>query len=350
LEVFAPGAGLTSFKTQHQTEENEAFYTQAYWDITPQLQAIGGVRVTHEDVRMNPTSVDRLGSYGIGNLTPGPTILPGSQLDLHGEKNWDLVGYKGGLSYKISSDILSYFTYSHGFKSGGFNGRVQNPSDLGPFNPEYVNAYELGIKADLLGKKLRVNADLFLNNYTDQQLLTNHNSAFGNSSAIFNAGASQTKGAELEIQAAPFRGLKLEATAGYLLAHYVKFNPLIGGQIVSYAGFPLEYSPRWTGSIAASYSFATGAGTTRINVQYGYTGSQYTQPFTADPFNRIGSVGLVTAGLDWSPNADNWSVGAYCSNCLNKHYNSVFEDNPGYGDLTAFGDPAVYGVRARYRF
>ena len=67
-----------------------------------------------------------------------------------------------------------YFRYAEGYRSGGFNGRSSTPDQVATaFEPETLNAYELGLKSLLWDRRLQLNVAAFLSDYEDlQQVLT----------------------------------------------------------------------------------------------------------------------------------------------------------------------------------
>jgi iron complex outermembrane receptor protein len=84
---------------------------------------------------------------------------------------------KLGVNWQITDDFLTYASYTEGFKAGGFNpvppansiggGQIGRPV---PYDPENVESYEIGGKATLLDKRLRVNVAVFRAEYSGMQL------------------------------------------------------------------------------------------------------------------------------------------------------------------------------------
>lgn len=83
---------------------------------------------------------------------------------------------KLGVNYKLSGAVLAYASFSEGFKSGGYNGLADSAAQLSlPFKPQVTQAYELGLKSDLLGGRARVNLAAFYNKIKDRQQPVNTN-------------------------------------------------------------------------------------------------------------------------------------------------------------------------------
>ena len=134
------------------------------------------------------------------------------------------------LSYRPTDDVMVYARYAKGFKSGGFNGRANNPGEQAPYNPETVDSYEAGVKAKFWDGKARTALTVFYNDYQDFQArvsgtvtdpITNLPSP---ELTVINAGSLVTKGVEFELYVTPMDGLQLDTQVGYLDADYEEFT------------------------------------------------------------------------------------------------------------------------------
>ena len=82
------------------------------------------------------------------------------------------------LDYQWTDNTFAFFNISRGYKAGSFNALALSVEDFtNGFGPETVWAYEVGVKSDLLGKRLRTNVNFFLNDFSDLQGL--HTTADG---------------------------------------------------------------------------------------------------------------------------------------------------------------------------
>ena len=99
---------------------------------------------------------------------------------------------------------MAFFTYSKGYRSGGFNGRVNSVEEArDPFEPETVDNYELGIKSEWLDNRLRINANIFYMEYEDKQeeLQLPDSSGTGQKTIVTNASSATIQGLEFDVQA-----------------------------------------------------------------------------------------------------------------------------------------------------
>lgn len=79
--------------------------------------------------------------------------------------------WKAGLNYAFNDDILVYFSASRGFKSGGFNGANSNATtQLLPYRPETLTAYELGTKMTLLDGSMQLNLNGYFYDFPEARL------------------------------------------------------------------------------------------------------------------------------------------------------------------------------------
>lgn len=118
---------------------------------------------------------------------------------------------------------MAYFTYSKGFKSGGFDMRgnaLLSPDTKNGYNAETANNYELGLKSTLLDDTLLLNLAVFYDPYTDAQIqlgeVTINNGLPANVTFTTNAGKQINEGAELQSAWRATRALTFGANVGYL--------------------------------------------------------------------------------------------------------------------------------------
>jgi iron complex outermembrane receptor protein len=139
------------------------------------------------------------------------------------------------LDYQATPAIFLYASAAKGVKAGGFNAAAPTPAEL-PYDPETNWTYEVGVKADLFDKLLRVNLAVFNIELRDIQI-TNPSPTLPTVFLVRNAGAARSRGLELELVARPAQGLRLAAS--YSLAD-AKFTRAIDGSLRSYPSFALN--------------------------------------------------------------------------------------------------------------
>lgn len=204
--------------------------------------------------------------FNQGNLlypVGSPPITPEQVLSYSFHKKDEPLTWDVTLSYNPVQRVLLFGRIAKGFHSGGVNSAgslfVWSPflvrrSVLEParFEGETVISYEVGLKSTLM-KGLRVNANLFHYDYTDQQV-----SSFTNGSLqTANAASSKVDGAELEIFANPLPGLLLNGSLSYLNARYTDYVIARPGRPTEVnTGNRLNQAPEWSANWSVSYSTA----------------------------------------------------------------------------------------------
>jgi iron complex outermembrane receptor protein len=165
-----------------------------------------------------------------------------------------------GLQYTFNKDLMSYLTYSKGYKDGGWTTRLTAPLDplrVPTFGPEKADTYELGVKSDWLDRTLQFNADVFYTKYDSIQL----NFQEGLSPTIENAGDADIKGVEMDGTWIIGRGFSLAATGAFIDAYYTFLAPGINAGQTCVQPFEacittaslLPKTPRWKYSVSPTY-------------------------------------------------------------------------------------------------
>ena len=114
----------------------------------------------------------------------------------------------------FTDETLVYFSYSRGYKSGGINPPIDTnlfPNTPTSFEPEKIDAFEIGTKNTFLDRTMQANFSVFYYDYGDLQIgkIINRTSVNENTDAdIF--------GAELELLYAPNENWQFNAAVSYL--------------------------------------------------------------------------------------------------------------------------------------
>jgi iron complex outermembrane receptor protein len=238
-----------------------ALYTQAEAHVTPQLDVIGGYRITRD-------------------LKSGTTYLPVSAAVPLGQLSFDYrktkPSYMAGVNYKPTRDVLLYAKYSNAFVSGGATGPVF-------FEPETARSWEAGVKADLLDRRVRTNLALFTVKYQNLQ------SAQGGvnvghpelGTAVLNVGDEKAKGFEAEITALPMTGLTLTGGVGY-----TDFDITLSPAAIAVLGpdYISGLRSKWTSNLAAQYESEPVWGDSRVMFRMD---ANYHSSYAAYPYPQV---------------------------------------------------------------
>ena len=349
--------GLIQYNEQDQTTESFSGFLQTYTQLTDALKLSAGIRFTHDRINARSTLDTGLGSEALTSpdWDKFDVVFPGS-LDVGGKKSWDNVGWKLGLDYQIGPDQMVYASWARGFKSGGFTGRIGVAADGDtPYGPEKVDTFELGVKADLLDRRLRANLAVFYTNYRDMQVAQIYFDPETNvqGNRILNAAKSEIKGFELEVQAVPVDGLTLRGSLAYLDTKYkdfLYFDP-VSGDFLDLTGYALQNAPKWAGTLGANYTADLGnGGSIMADVSWRYTGQKYYTAIVNSPRSSVQPTYYVDGLLTYYGPDKRYSIGLWGKNLLDKRYISTSYDSPGYAAIVGYAPPREYGVSVGFNF
>lgn len=290
------------------------------WNATDRLKLSAGVRASWVEKDFDWSLFYGTAAQGFGTVAPLPAAvapLPGFLgLGTSGEisvnRNDDAVMPSARIQYQLAPSAMTYASYSRGFKAGGFN--VADTTAIAAnlaFEPEHVDAYELGLKSEWLNRTLLVNLAVFRSEYTDLQVSINQNNTGAVLSLVRNAAESTTQGVELETQWIVNESFRLAANLSYLDSKYDRYpnagptnaQKLAGLQVQDLSGHRTPFAPEWSGGLTGTYS-AMLPGDYRFTTEL--TGSfrtRYDARNSDDPFHAQGGYTRLDARLTFE-NAD----------------------------------------------
>ena len=151
---------------------------------------------------------------------------------------------KLAITYALSDQSSMYVSISEGFRSGGFN----SGSDVS-FDPESVRSFEIGAKAMLFDRSLRLEAAVFHSKYFDYQE-ADFNADTG--TLIRNPGEAETEGLEWSSQWILSPNFNLGFSGNVTESEFTKAsqNPAVVRE-----GDPLNLVPKYSLSLFANLDF-----------------------------------------------------------------------------------------------
>jgi iron complex outermembrane receptor protein len=262
--TLAPGfIGLVNLNLRESDNQDWALYGQATLDVTDWLSLTAGLRYTEEET-------------GIHALNRDPTMpdLPPA-IDLTDSARFSAWTPMASVAVTLPSDwleradvdhVMTYFTYSQGFRGGGFDGTLNpNISSLEPFAPEFLDSYEWGAKAIGVGNRVTLNVSVFYSDYRDIQVSSIQDDPDSPTGFIFttqNAAKATAHGAEIELLALPIDGLQVNGSVGLLYTRYDEFIGVnnLNGDPIDRAGERFGGVPEVQTHVAVQYSTAVDLG------------------------------------------------------------------------------------------
>ncbi|WP_448662613.1 TonB-dependent receptor domain-containing protein [Sphingomonas sp. CJ20] len=219
------GEGHNYFRSKNVVKtESWALFGETYYKFTDSLKLTAGLRYTNDSKTSTPYPSQLL--LGIGPVLSGSTggktaIGYPAQPDI--VQKWGRFSGRAVLDWKphlsFTDDTMVYASFSHGYKGGGANPpRVDFDPEIvryqplaQTFEPEYVNAFEIGTKNVLGNGKGGLNLTGFYYDYTNYQV-----SQIVDRISLNENFDAKSMGLELETWWRPSRNFRLNANAGYL--------------------------------------------------------------------------------------------------------------------------------------
>ncbi|MCP5397172.1 MAG: TonB-dependent receptor [Sphingomonadaceae bacterium] len=271
--------------------------------------------------------------------------------------------YTVKLGYEFAIPVNVYASFTHGYKSGGFN--LDSTAAAGGADPRFaseeVDAYEFGIKAKLLDNAVLVNIAAFREEFTNFQVLEFTGAQF----QTFNVPKANTQGVELESTIRPSDNFTVNLGVTYTDAHYPSdcAGTLTSPNVTNLCGISLTNAPTWVGIMGATYTSDVGSSMKMfLNGQVRMESDRRTSTQKFDPADPLAQTLVpfdtqdgnfkinLRAGL--SSSEDTWGIEAFVTNLTNQVTRAVtFNTVPRSGSRSAFiQEPRSYGITLRGKF
>jgi iron complex outermembrane receptor protein len=337
--------GLTASTFGDVDTKTWAAFADLTFKLAEQFSISVGGRYTHD--KRNATVIR-------ANFLNGPSpALGGAGVQLGaltsnftGEETFKEFTPRASISFQPNDDNTLYASYAKGFKGGGFDPRGLSTAapdlnangtreaseifDYFLFDPETVDSYEIGYKASLFDRRLRLAIAGFYADYKDVQVPGSVGAVIGGVPTFVgvttNAGKASFKGIETEFVAGLIRApngtrLNFTGTLGYLDAQYDEFITNVPGVgPVDVAEFRrIQNTPKWTLSGTFDVSVPVKSGTVTGSTTLSYRSKTF-QFETPSPFLDQPGYSLVDASLVWRSSDDRFSVGVHAKNIFDKQY------------------------------
>ncbi|KTT76271.1 TonB-dependent receptor [Sphingomonas endophytica] len=417
-----------------QTSENFAFFTHNIFKVTDRLNLTIGLRYTNEHKTLgagfnnnntvcpaqqsalrpllgstNPT----LQSLAVGIVTltcTGNSTSALSGVAMNDQIHEGQLTGTGVVSWKPADSTLIYASYARGYKAGGYN---LDRSDLTPtvfatptaasvvnlrFDPETVNAYELGLKFS--SRQFTANVAAYRSEFTNFQLNTfngtnyivqniggcdtslngadrDASSATGACTGKVGKGAV-TQGVEIEVGMYPTNTVTVNL--GYTLADAKYQRDLVGSKsgeplnaaLFLLSGSQMSNAPKHT--VTSSFTWTPALGGNGLSGLF-YVDGRLTSDYNtgSDLFIEKMQDGffLMNARIGVRGAEQRWAIELWAQNLLDTNYQQVafsapFQGSysqsqvqrfgaPTYGTANSLfaaylGEPRTYGLTLRTRF
>ncbi len=198
----------------------QAAYASLNWHLSDRFRLGIEARLNTDEIRydipgwtLQDTSLRALGPVCLPGIpqgaifmgVPGPDVPPPGTVQAC--PRTETLSYEEwtprvSMGWDWQDNMLVYASAARGFKPGGFNTNEVIELEGQSYLPEFVNAYEVGVKSQWLANTLRLDAAVFYNDYTDQQIGVQRNQPGAGGTVvavpgIVNAASVEARGFEL---------------------------------------------------------------------------------------------------------------------------------------------------------
>jgi iron complex outermembrane receptor protein len=369
------GAGGNSW-TEAQTDfHNYGVYLQASYALTDQLKLTGGVRYTWDREHVNGQLLAYQYPVSFAPTPPSGFVCTNPDVSLP-ECRQSLVTKSQAptavvdLDYKPVQSVLLYAKYSRGYRAGGIN--LQAPTGYQTFQPETLNAYELGAKTSFSGAVPGTfNVAMFYNDLSNKAIQVNFAPKNGifppNETAILNAGAARIYGVEVQTSFKPTHDTRIDFGYTYLNTKITSIAPVVVPPTSPYftlsnalAGDPLTYAPESKFTLTGTYDLPVpeSVGNLSVAATWSYSTPQLTGYTEREPSGKLagdswlGPRSLLDLNLDWrNIGGRPVDLSLFATNVTNQYYLGLGLPQAQLGfEVAQIGQPRMFGVRLRYSF
>ena len=332
--------GVATDAISHYDFQATAGYAQYGLDLTSSLKLKANVRFENNSIIYDGSS------QGFNDYWEKIFLPP-----IHFNIDHSMLGYRAALHYLKDEYTSFYGSVSQGYKSGGVN---QQPylSDISrPYEPEFIQNFEIGLKHAT--DKYRTQLSVFYDQRKDQQVSVSSQQVEGDPNSFLyytgNAGSGTIQGFEWENMLNVSSNLSMDASLGYLKTWVDKFIYFASeGMETSGGDREAAMSPVITGSLRLNYSNDSGIfGSVRSSYKSGYfysdSHNERSEPYTLTNLALGKSFGKTTTTI-WIRNAfdERFTTRGFYFGLI----------PPDYPDQLwkSYGDPRQIGVSMDYKF
>jgi iron complex outermembrane recepter protein len=342
-----PGCCLLELNGTAKTRAYAAF-GEVNYDITERLGIVLGGRYSSE--RRSGSNAVAFVNFLQPAFDNIATFVP---------KDFNAFTPKIGLNFQASRDVFIYASASRGFKSGGFNiGSYQNT----PFNPEKIWAYEMGVRSDLLDRRLRLNMSAFYYDYSDLQVQDTENQNI----VIRNAANAVIKGIELEATGLISKYAQIDFGLTYLDSQFKDTclsdlkRPIpapemgcTGANQRNIDGFQLPRAPKLKLSIGGQVTLPLGdGGDLTLRGDYTWQERIFFNAFEISDLSERG-YGWAKARITYTSPGKHWTLAAFIDNISDVRVMSNLVYSADLVDAQLVGvmaPPRTFGLQAGFNF
>lgn len=392
-----------------------AFFGSFDYDIIPHVLTVTGGTRWYQYSEFEVGSQYETGTNCLDVLTTdAQNACTGDDVNInanHDKKVYTGHKSRGNITWHVTDDIMTYFTYSEGFRPGGFN---RHGGDVAPldvpslgcpvakkcdfqydkpnsYTPDSLTNYEIGAKSQFFDHHLELDISAYDMRWADTQLLFFNPTELGNTTFGVNGPNYIIKGIELQTIVNPFEGFTLQGSGSYndneqsnspcLIDNVPGSVTLTGasgyGKCITTIyqkgvgsnqpfqnpfgaiGAVPAFSPKYQGNLRARYDWQMGSYADFVSFGGNYVGSMYNQPSTYVQGNgvlipnttylRYLQPSYMTFDAAFGIAKDRWTAQIFGNNIFNSHA-SMFTSSAQFIKSEVPVRPMVLGIKIGYTY
>lgn len=322
-----------------------AVFGQADWHFADQWTLTAGARYTIENRELVEAKLRTL-DVRAAVADPDPVTK-------------DVTG-RVSLTWEPTADNSLYASYSRGAKSIAYSTfytsgtAASNAATTGPVGQEHVDAFEVGSKNRILGRRLMLNLAAFYYLFNGKQDLITVADTSGPvpiiTTRFLNVGKAELYGAEIELSYVPNDRWEF-ALGGGLLHSEITKSPISFATgrlgVVPLQGRPVPQTPKWNVNATLAYHVPVDrVGVFTLQAE-GRAQAKQNFGLSNDPLADVPSYGVVNFRILWESEDKKYNAQAFVTNAFNKAYFvSISDATISAGSLiTQQAEPRLWGAK-----
>lgn len=344
VALFTTLNGLTAQTLGDVDTKTWSVFGDFTYDLTDTISVSLGGRYTSDKRSSKVLRTTFLG--GFSNLFGGAGAPIAVTSNFDGSRTFKDFNPRASISWQPNADHNLYFTYSQGFKGGGFDPRGQTTAcrnstggactadevfDFMSFEPETVDSFELGWKASLFDNRVNISLAGFLGQYKNVQIPGSvgfDSNGDGTNDTFIgitsNAADADVNGIEFEgtaLVGKDFAGngsrFSINWSLGVIDAKYNTFIDAFGNDVASQRVF--QNTPDITAHMGFNMGLPVADGMVDF-IGLASLRSDASQFEVPNPFLDQDGFVLVDASVVYTADSGRWSLGVHGKNLFDKEY------------------------------
>lgn len=265
---------------------------------------------------------------------------------------------RANITWKITPDIMVYYTWSQGYRPAGFNRRAPKSGNfIGDiaYGSDNLTNNEVGYKMDFLDHRLVVDGAFYQEDWNSVQDRLFDPGAFGNLAFTVNGPNYRIRGTELQVTARPIPGLTVGGSMSMDETRQLT-SPSVTGQggavlpgsagIFGNVGDTLAQSPAFKGTLRARYEWEWGNFQPFVQISGTYSSHTHSAVST---FHNFYEKPITNIDLSAGVSRDSWRAQIFVEN-LTDYRGQEFISAAQFVNSVVVTRPLTAGVKVSYTF